>query len=275
VQGVTAALRQRGQTIRGFDVWITSSVPLGAGLSSSAALEVAVARALNEAFALGLDGVEIAMTAHRAETGLVGAPVGVMDQMASSLGGRDAAIFLDTRSLAFERLPLPSDTSLIVIDSGVSHRHAGGEYRTRRAECDQAARQLGVAALRDIGPDQLRGLALPAPLDRRVRHVVTENARVLSARDALRQGDAHLFGRLMNESHASLRDDFEVSVSQLDALVELAQSEPSVFGARMTGGGFGGSIVALARSRDSAAAAERIATRYGERVSERGSVLIS
>jgi galactokinase len=214
------------------------------------------------------------MTAHRAETGLVGAPVGVMDQMASSLGRPDAAIFLDTRTLAFERLALPPDTALIVIDSGVSHRHAAGEYRVRRAECDEAARRLGVAALRDVTIDQLGGLGLPPVLTRRVRHVVTENARVLSARDALLHGDAAGFGKLMNASHASLRDDFEVSVPPVDILVELAQSQPVVLGARMTGGGFGGSIVALATRDGARAAAERIARDYAAKVHERAAVLI-
>src|SRR5438132_5947018 len=185
--GITLAVREHGGRLDGVDARIESTVPLGGGLASSASLEVAFLRALNEAFALGLDEVDVARIAHRAETGLVGAPVGIMDQMAASLADRGSALFLDTRTLAFERLPLPPEAGLVVIHSGVAHRHAGGQYRVRRAECDDAARRLGVAALRDVSVDRLKDLGLPAPLDRRVRHVVTENDRVLRARGALRR----------------------------------------------------------------------------------------
>ena len=192
---------------------------------------------MTETFALKLDAASLARLAHRAETGLVGAPVGIMDQMAASLADTDAALFLDTRTLAFERLPLPPSTSLIVIHSGIVHRHAGGEYRTRRGECEDAAQRLAVGKLRDATMAMVAEAALPPPLDRRARHVVTEDARVLSARDALRAGDARRFGALMNASHVSMRDDFEVSTPEIDALVAIAQAEPNVFGARLTGGG--------------------------------------
>jgi galactokinase len=256
VQGVTVALRGAGCAFRGFDAEIVSDVPLGAGLSSSASLEVALVRVIGKLYALHLDEIETARIAHAAETQFVGVPVGVMDQMAASLARPDAALFLDTRSLAFEQVALPRDTELIVIDSGIKHSHAGGEYRTRRAECEEAARHLSVGALRDADLAMLGRVKLPAPLDRRARHVITENDRVLRMRDALRAGDAALCGRLMNESHASMRDDFEVSVPPLDALVAAAQAQPEVFGARMTGGGFGGCIVALA-ARGSGARAGR------------------
>jgi galactokinase len=262
VAGVTEALAHRQSVISGFDARVESSVPLGAGLSSSASLEVALLRALDQTFGLGLDPVTIARTAHRAETVLVGAPVGIMDQMAASLADETDALFLDTQSLTFERLPLPPDTALIVIHSGLTHRHAGGEYRVRRAECDEAARLLGVATLRDISIGRLEHVALPPPLDRRVRHVVTENERVLRSREALRAGDAPALGRLMNASHESMRDDFEVSTPEVDTLVRLAQEEECVFGARLTGGGFGGAIVAIATSDAAAGAAGRIASRY-------------
>ena len=274
IAGVTEAIRQRGCAIRGFDARIESSVPLGAGLASSASLEVALVRALNDAFGLHLEDVEMAHMAHRAETGLVGAPVGIMDQMAASLAGEDAALFLDTRTLAFERMPLPPETRLIVIHSGVVHSHASGEYRIRRRECEEGARLLGAASLREVDAERLVDAALPPPIDRRARHVVTENARVLRARDALRAGDARTFGALMNASHQSMRDDFEISTTEIDALVGLAQAEPPVFGARLTGGGFGGSIVALAEAESAAPAAKRIAEAYASRVSVTPTILV-
>ena len=168
---------------------VFSEVPVGAGLSSSAALEVSLLRALRSLFALPIDDVEVARLGQRAENGIVGAPCGIMDQMASSLADETTALFLDTRTLAFERIPLPPAVELAVVGSGVSHSIAGGEYRTRRAECERAAAALGVRELRDLGPrDMERIAALPEPLARRARHVVTENERVLSAVAALRAG---------------------------------------------------------------------------------------
>jgi len=262
VQGVTAAMRTRGLALHGFDARIESDVPLGAGLSSSAALEIAVVRALVEAFALPIDAIETARIGHDAETGLVGAPVGIMDQMAASLAAPDAALFIDTRSLEFEQLPLPSAAELVVIDSGITHRHAGGEYRVRRQECVDSARRLGVPALRDVTAAALAAGTLPPPLDRRARHVVTENARVGEAREALQHGDARRFGELMNASHRSMRDDFEVSTPEIDALVAIAQAQPHVFGARMTGGGFGGSVVMLVARGAARDVAQLVAARY-------------
>lgn len=262
VQGVTAAMRSRGLAIRGFAARIESDVPLGAGLSSSAALEIAMVRALGEAFELAIDPIEMARIGHDAETGLVGAPVGIMDQMAASLAAPDAALFIDTRSLAFEQLSLPAAAGLVVIDSGIKHQHAGGEYRVRRQECVDSATRLGVRALRDATVAAVAAAALPPPLDRRARHVVTENARVVEARDALQRGDAKRFGELMNDSHRSMRDDFEVSTPEIDALVAIAQQQADVFGARMTGGGFGGSVVMLVARGAAREIAERVATRY-------------
>ena len=269
VQGVTAALLGRGHDVRGFDARVESAVPLGAGLASSAALEIALVRALADVFHFTLDPLEMAHIGHDAETGLVGAPVGIMDQIAASVAVADAALFLDTRTLAYERMPLPAAVELVVIDSGIAHQHASGEYRTRRDECHESARRLGVRALRDVTSDRLRAAALPGPLDARARHVVTENERVLAARDALRRGDAEAFGALMNASHVSMRDDFQVSTPDVDALVAIAQQEPDVFGARMTGGGFGGSIVALVRRGTAQTVAEHVTDRYQR---ERGRV---
>jgi galactokinase len=262
VQGVTAAMRSRGLAIRGFAARIESDVPLGAGLSSSASLEIAMVRALGEAFELAIDPIEMARIGHDAETGLVGAPVGIMDQMAASLAAPDAALFIDTRSLAFERLSLPAGAELVVIDSGIKHQHLGGEYRVRRQECVDSAQRLGVRALRDVTEEALAAAALPPPLDRRARHVVTENARVVEARGALRRGDAKRFGELMNDSHRSMRDDFEVSTPEIDALVAIARQHAEVFGARMTGGGFGGSVVMLVMRGAAREIAKAVATRY-------------
>jgi galactokinase len=250
-------------------------VPVGSGLSSSAALEVSLLRALRDAFGLRLDDVALALLGQRAEVEFVGAPVGIMDQLASSLADAHAALFVDTRTLAHERLPLPADVEIAVVNSGVTHGHATGDYRTRRAECERAARRLGVPQLRDLAEAELpRALLLPDPLGRRVRHVVTEDARVLAAVEALRRGDGAQLGALFDASHASQRDDYEVSVPEIDLLVSLARAEPEVLGARLTGGGFGGSIVALARSGSARAVADRVAEAYGRRSGGRATVLV-
>jgi len=274
IAGVTASLREWGVPCGGFDARIESDLPLGGGLSSSASLEVALLRGLRAMFSLELDDVVLAKIAQRAETGLVGAPVGIMDQMAASLADEHAALFLDTRSLAYERVPLPAATSLIVIHSGVVHRHAGGEYRVRREECEEAARLLGVRELRDATVADLQRAKLPAPIDRRARHVITENERVVCALAALKTGDAQQFGVLMAASHESMRADFEISTPEIDVLVALAREADGVYGARLTGGGFGGSIVALADAAKAVEAAARIAADYSRRIPLHPTVLI-
>ncbi|HLL53520.1 MAG TPA: galactokinase [Myxococcaceae bacterium] len=275
VQGVTWVLAAEGHPLRGFDLWLDSKVPLGSGLSSSAALEVALLRGLRSLFGLALDDVRLALLGQKVECDFVGAPVGMMDQMASSLAGTDAALFLDTRTMRFERVTLPPGGEIIVINSGVTHSHAGGDYRVRRAECERAASLLGVPQLRDLPEGELaRAASLPEPLGRRVRHVVTENARVLAAVEALRRGDLPGLGALLDASHASQRDDYEVSVPEIDLLVELSRAEPAVYGARLTGGGFGGSIVALAKAGAGAEVARRVAERYAERSGRKPTVLV-
>jgi galactokinase len=276
VQGVTWALRDAGfGELRGFDLDVSSDVPLGAGLSSSAALEVAVLRAIRSAFGLELDDVRMALLGQRAENDFVGARCGVMDQMAATLADGATALFLDTRSLEFRRVPLPRDADLVVIHSGVSHEISGGDYNTRRAECEEAARRLGVPELRDLGLADLdRVMALDEPLGRRARHVVTEDARVLEAVDALEHADLRRLGQLFYASHASMRDDFEVSVPAVDLLVESAHADADVYGARMTGGGFGGSVVMLARPGSGRSAADRIARVYAERSGRAPTVLV-
>ena len=264
VQGVTAMLRRGGIAVSGFDARITSELPIGSGLSSSAALEVSLLRALRTAFRLDLDDVAIAKLGRAAENDFVGAPVGIMDQMASSLAEERAALFLDTRSLEYEKIPLPKNAELLVIDSGVAHDHATGDYQVRRDETERAAELLGVRALRDVPLSRLDDVArLPAPLDRRAKHVITENARVLQAVDALREGDFSAIRRLFSESHASMRDDFEVSVPAVDHLVALAEKAPEVYGARLTGGGFGGAIVALVRGGTAREVGARIVDQAG------------
>jgi galactokinase len=276
VQGVTDALGRAGFSLGGFDLFLQSTVPIGSGLSSSAALEIALLRGVRQLFALPLSDVDIARLGQRAEVDFVGAPVGIMDQMASSLAGERDALFLDTRTLMYERVTLPAGLDLVVIDSGVPHRHAGGGYVTRRRESDEAAKALGVRVLRDADASYLPRLdGLPDVLARRARHVITENDRVLAARDALRSDDLIRFGLLLNASHASLRDDYDVSVPEVDRLVELAQSDDGVFGARMTGGGFGGAIVIAVQTGRGAAVAAGVLREYARHGDRRATVLIA
>ena len=275
VQGPMAELRRLGHATGGADIRIVSDVPAGAGLASSAALLVAVLRAARAAWRLDLDNVALALAAQRAEREFVGAPVGIMDQMVASLGTPGVALALDTRTLAAEMVPLPTEADLVVIDSGVKHGHAGGEYRIRRAECERAATLLGVGMLCELTPADLPRLAaLPAPLDRRARHAVTDSARVPETVAAFRAGDMARVGALFAASHASMRDDFEISTPEVDALVEAAVADADVFGARLTGGGFGGSIVALARAGRGGDAARRIARAYRARTGRHATPLV-
>jgi galactokinase len=260
---------------RGFDIRVESSVPVGSGLSSSAALLIAVGRAMREAFALSLDDMQLALLAKKAETEFVGAPVGIMDQMACSLADEAGALFIDTRTLHYVRVPLPAHAELLVVDSGVRHSHASGDYRVRRAECHRAAELLGVPSLRDVNNDNLSRIEkLPGPLNRRARHVVTENARVVAAVEALRSGDLSEVGRLFSASHVSLRDDFEVSVPAVDALVDGVRSMNGVYGARLTGGGFGGAIVALTRRGIARATGEAVIVEHNRRFPNRAAIVV-
>jgi len=275
VQGVTATLARQGVRLPGLDVHIDSSIPLGAGVASSAALGVSLLRALRLILNLGFDDVALAKMAQSAETDFVGAPVGIMDQMASSLGRDGEALFLDTRSLEVKRVPLPASVELVVIHSGITHAHAGGEYVTRRRESFEAAERLGVARLRDADVTMMPAIeALPPPLNRRARHIVSENSRVLASVEALRAGDAKRLGALLNESHVSMRDDYETSTTDIDVLVTIAQARHDVYGARLTGGGFGGSIVALAAAGCGRSAATQISADYHQRTAREPIVLV-
>ena len=274
VAGVTQQLAGAG-LVRGFDARIASSVPLGSGLSSSASLEIAMSRAIRDVHKLSIDDVTLARSAQRAEVEFVGAPVGFMDQMACSMADERSALFLDTRDLRYERVPLPDAVALVVIHSGLSHRNVGGGYAERRRQCDEAAARLGVSSLRELDHgDMARVESLPGPLDRRVRHVITENARVVATVAALRAGDPAQAGRLFNQSHASLRDDYDVSIPEVDRLVEMATRGRGAYGARMTGGGFGGSIVALAAPDAAAHIARETAAAYEQSTGVRARVIV-
>jgi galactokinase len=275
IQGTTAVLARRGVEVSGFELRVESSIPTGAGVSSSAALTVGLLRGLRTLLELDLDDVELARLAQSVETDFVGAPVGIMDQMACSLGRDEEALFLDTRTLALERIPLRDAIEVAVIHSGIAHAHAGGEYVTRRRESFEAAGLLGLSKLRDLGAADLPRIgALPPVLARRARHVVTENARVLEAAAALRAGDARRLGELFAASHASMRDDYEISTPEIDTLVGIAGEHPEVFGARLTGGGFGGAVVLIARCGRALAAARAIGAEYTRRTGLAGTVLM-
>jgi galactokinase len=248
--GVVWALRALGLDVGGLELLLDGDVPIGAGLASSAALACSVALACDDLFGLALGATRLALAAQRAENEFVGAPVGVMDQLAAMHGRPGHALFLDTRALAVEPVPIDphaAGLALLVVDTRVRHAHAGGEYAARRRDCEDAARLLG-RTLRDAS---LAGLAcLPDErLSRRARHVVTENTRVLDVVSALRLGaDPRRLGPLLTASHASLRDDFEVSCAELDCAVDAALAA-GAYGARMTGGGFGGCAIALVEAQ--------------------------
>ncbi len=275
VQGVTSVLREAGQAPGGFEIALESDVPLGSGLASSAALLVAVCRALREAFGFSIDDVTLARLAQRAEVELVGARVGIMDQLCASLGDEEHALFVDTRTLDYERVSFPDMLGLAVVGSGVAHSNAAGEYNTRRSECERACELLGVTSLRDVGmADLSRVDQLPAPLAGRARHVVTENQRVLDTVAALRDERLDALGPLLAASHRSMRDDYEVSVPAIDLLVELAVARSDVVGARLTGGGFGGSIVVLTRTGQAAEAGRAVVGEYRARSGRPGQLLV-
>src|SRR5713226_7920323 len=275
IQGVTHLLRQDGYALRGFNARIESNVPLGSGLSSSASLTVALMRGLRAGFDLKLDDVQIARLGQRVENEFVGARVGIMDPMAASLADQGTALFLDARTLEFERVPLPAGADLIVLNSGISHQHAAGDYNTRRAECEKACALLGIRQLRDLSIRDLdRVQSLPQPLGRRARHVITENERVLEAVAAMRTGDLSRLGELFYASHDSMRDDYEVSIPEIDLIVDLARADADVYGARLTGGGFGGSVVMLAHAGRGQAVAERISDAYAKRSGKQPKILV-
>ncbi|MEN8182200.1 MAG: galactokinase [Myxococcota bacterium] len=280
VQGVVSALRERGAGISGLDLAVASDVPRESGLSSSAALEVALATLFDGAFELGLRPRERAQVAHRAETHFVRVACGIMDPFASALGRRDHALRIDCRSLEVELVPLPGEgLALLLAESGVRRALLAGAYGDRRAECEaalRAAQQAGVAApgaraLRDLEPGALPALerALAPRLMRRVRHVITENERVHRVCQALREGELALAGAELREGMRSLRDDFEVSTPELDALCARADAHPAVYGSRLTGAGFGGCTLHLVRPEALEEVRDWIAGGFEERFGRR------
>jgi len=269
VAGVVWALDAAGYRPPGADLLLDSDLPIGAGLSSSAALQCVVVRALTELAGYHIPILEQARIAQRAENGYVGAPVGLMDQAASLLSTPAHALFFDARTGEVDQVPFDlvrAGLAILVVDTHTPHRHAGGEYASRRATCEAAARSLGVAALRDLIPADLPDVLprLDPVTARRVRHVVTENARVLDAVAALRTGALADLGPLLTASHVSLRDDYEVSVERVDLAVEAALAG-GAYGARMTGGGFGGCVIALVDTERHAAVAEAVSDAYADR----------
>ncbi len=252
IRGVAKGLVVAGHKLGGVDMLITSNVPRGAGLSSSAALEVSVGYTFQLLNRLNILGEELALLAQGAENNFVGVQSGIMDQFISVLGRADHALLLDCRDLTYQLVPIPATTTIVVCDSRVERTLAGSAYNQRRKECDEAVRILKqwypkILALRDVTLEQFREHEndLPEPVRARARHVISENERAVKGAAALQAGDVATFGQLMNESHASLRDDYEVSVNELDVLVAAAQAVPGCYGSRLTGAGFGGCTVSL------------------------------
>ncbi|MEZ9328604.1 galactokinase [Vibrio breoganii] len=248
IRGVVKCLLGRGFKFKGADISVTGNVPQGAGLSSSAALEVVIGQTFKVLYQLEISQAEIALNGQQAENEFVGCNCGIMDQMISAEGRENHAMLLDCRSLETKSVSMPEDMSVVIINSNKKRGLVDSEYNTRREQCEEAARIFAVKALRDVTIEQLEGKAseLDDVVFKRARHVITENNRTLEATDALIAGDMKRMGELMAESHASMRDDFEITVSEVDTLVEIVKNVVgSAGGVRMTGGGFGGCIVAL------------------------------
>lgn len=279
VVGVARVIQAEVGQLRGADLAVTSTVPSGAGLSSSAALEVAAAFALLEGNIP--DRVDVARWCQRAENEFVGARCGIMDQYIACLGQRGHALLIDCRSLSSRAVPVPEDVAVVVSNSRVKHSVAGGEYNTRRAQCEEAVTMLRtvlprIESLRDVSftdltahRDCLSSVAL-----KRARHVVSENMRTLSAADAFARCDYVTLGQLIRDSHASLRDDYEVSVPEVDALVAIANDLDDVYGSRMTGGGFGGCTVTLARASAAPRVVDQIRREYARRTGLDADVIV-
>ncbi len=265
VRGVVKHLQQRNRNFGGADLVISGNVPQGAGLSSSASLEVAVGTVFQQLYHLPLDGAQIALNGQEAENQFVGCNCGIMDQLISALGKKDHALLIDCRSLGTKAVPMPEGVAVVIINSNFKRTLVGSEYNTRREQCETGARFFTQKALRDVKLEQFNAVAteLDPVVAKRVRHVLTENARTVEAADALARGDLKRMGVLMAESHASMRDDFEITVPQIDTLVEIVKDViGDEGGVRMTGGGFGGCIVALMPDALVPAVKEAVANQY-------------
>lgn len=264
IKGVAWSLAEDGLALGGWEGIVTGDVPAGAGLSSSAALEVAAARAFASVAAIPWDAKAMAVRCQRAENRWVGMNCGIMDQMISACGRAGHAVLIDCRSLELSPAPLPDDVSVVVLDTGTRRGLVDSQYNARRADCEAACARLGVKALRDATLDVLdaRRAALSETAFRRARHVISENERTVRAAEAMRRADFNALGPLLVESHRSLRDDYEVSSPALNAIVDAAIAHPACLGARMTGAGFGGCAVALVRSDETGDFARRTAALY-------------
>ena len=265
--GVVQQLQRAGHVIRGFEAEVSGDVPSGAGLSSSAAFEVATAGFLMKLYGLELDPLEVAKLCQRAENEFVGVKSGLLDQATSVFGRANHLVHLDFQTDAITTVPFPPDFALVIADSGKKHNLLQSKYNTRREECAAAAKALGVAALRDVTPERLAEAraSLDPVLHKRAAHIVGENTRVWQATEALRAGDAAAIGALMNASHESSRTNFENSTPELDALVEVARATPGVLGSRLTGGGFGGGTVTLVPAAEAEKIAEQVRAKYAQR----------
>ncbi len=263
-KGVAHALQQTGHTLRGWEGVTTCDVPMGAGLSSSASFELAVARAFAEVSDIPWDGRRMALLCQQAENKWVGVNCGIMDQLICALGQAGHALFIDCRSLDVVPAALPEGAAVLILDTATRRGLVDSAYNERRAQCRAAAAHFGVSALRDVAPETFdaRAHELDATIRRRARHVISENRRTRDALEAMRRGDAAALGRLMYESHASLRDDFEVTNDALNAVVEITRRQTGCLGARMTGAGFGGCAVALIEEGRAAEIAARAASEY-------------
>ena len=269
ILGVFAALRQRGHALTGANLLVHGEVPIGSGLSSSAAIEVASAMAFMSLDGAGLSLPETAKLCRQAENEFVGARVGIMDQFVSCMGKAGHAFLLDCRSLEYKYVPIPAGIQLVVCNTMVKHDHAAGAYNQRRAECEEGVRYFAktnpaIHALRDVSVDMLEQhkMDLPPVIARRCTHVIRENQRTLDAASAMASGDLSSVGKLMRQSHDSLRDLYEVSCTELDAMVDAAQGLPGFIGGRMTGGGFGGCTVNLVREENAKTFSAEVSTRY-------------
>jgi galactokinase len=274
IHGATVVLREAGHAISGFQALIRSTATDGSGPAGNPTLTVSLLRALRQAFDLTLDDVAIARLAQRVAIEFDASQNAFTAPLLASCGRDDAVLCLDTKDLTCRHSPLPG-ADVIVIHSGVVDRNAGNHHHTRRQECRDAAATLGLASLRDLGPADMAALAdLPDTLRKRARHVFSENARILAALDALQAQDAFTLGHLLMESHRSVRDDYEATVPEIDLLFDLLRFEPSVYGARMTGGGFGGSVVALVEAGLGRVMARKIARRYAEQSDREPTIML-
>jgi galactokinase len=263
IKGVAFELQKDGHDLRGFDAVMTGDVPRGAGLSSSAAVELATARAFASVSVFDWDAAHMARISQKAENQWVGVNCGIMDQMASAATREGYALFLDCRTLEYQHAPLPENTAVVILDTSTRRGLVDSAYNERRSQCEEAARWFGAKALRDVSVDDLKkGSGLSEVVMKRATHIVTENARVLEAVQMMKAGNVKRLGELFNASHASLRDDFEVTNEALNQIVECAQEQSSCYGARMTGAGFGGCAVALVKENDAREFTDAVAVAY-------------